>query len=303
MQRTGRQLERIQQAILQAYTPDELSMIVLHSLDKSLAEITTDANFTTQVFALVGWADRNGRLPELVAAACDGNPGNGELKRLRDDFAWWQVVAGAPPALAAELTRLYAVVAEHFGRWQNASLAGQGAALLDGDRFIRVDAQRKYFAGQSKELRAYLLRCAVQNAPHGVWAEWLLLNLDNERIVPPLILALNAVQGRRPAWRAAAILARIFDGQIALLFDLLDAELRHQVETGPLAIEDHVLVIDEAGVERFLHDKANDLNLDDKERRSARQVLDELHAQRQTLDDFAGRQEVRQLWFAQATMP
>lgn len=80
---TGKEMERIVAALLSAFpTRADLAMLVRIELDASLAAITSADNLRADAFALVEWADSQGRLDELVAGARRRNPGNALLREL-----------------------------------------------------------------------------------------------------------------------------------------------------------------------------------------------------------------------------
>lgn len=85
---TGEQVQQIQDAIVAAYNPDSLRAMVRTRLDENLDSIAQGSTLRAQVFALIEWAERQGRVAELLQAAHEGNPGNA---RLRQVWAAFQV--------------------------------------------------------------------------------------------------------------------------------------------------------------------------------------------------------------------
>ena len=76
---TGPQREELQEALLSAFTLDTLRRMVRFGLDESLEQIAGPGNLRAVVFDLVDWAQREGRLPDLLQAAHKAAPGNARL--------------------------------------------------------------------------------------------------------------------------------------------------------------------------------------------------------------------------------
>jgi hypothetical protein len=79
---TGPQVQQIQDAIVAGYTPDSLQEMVRTQLDQDLAAIAHGDTFRAQVFSLIDWAERQGRVADLLLGACAANPGNVALRRV-----------------------------------------------------------------------------------------------------------------------------------------------------------------------------------------------------------------------------
>ena len=121
---TGSQVKQIQDALLSAYDSREaLGMMVRFELDQNLAEITGGETLTAVVFSLIAWAERTGRVGELIAGACRQNPGNEALQVLAQAARSWFPPAAAPGPPAT------VVAATAHGR-------GAGAAAPGCDVFI-----------------------------------------------------------------------------------------------------------------------------------------------------------------------
>jgi hypothetical protein len=75
----GQQVRALVEALINAYTPDQLDELLYFELTKSLDHITTGSSFRAHVFNLVRASIREGWLPELIIAATKGNPGNARL--------------------------------------------------------------------------------------------------------------------------------------------------------------------------------------------------------------------------------
>jgi formylglycine-generating enzyme required for sulfatase activity len=97
MQLTGKQVGDLQEALLDAFpTKDELRMLARIQLNETLAAIADGANQRVVIFNLVSWAERTGRVADLVAGARGQNPGNPALQQFA---AAWQA---QPPAAVTE---------------------------------------------------------------------------------------------------------------------------------------------------------------------------------------------------------
>jgi hypothetical protein len=76
---TGPQYERLTNALVQAFSPPELDKMVRFRLDEHLESITPGGDFENTVYYLIGWADRKGRLEDLLNSAIQYNPDNRRL--------------------------------------------------------------------------------------------------------------------------------------------------------------------------------------------------------------------------------
>ena len=83
MKLNGRQIQEIRDALLDAYpTHDALRMMVRIKLNENLEDIAGGENQRVVVFNLVSWAERTGRVEELIAGAYSDMQGNPALDRL-----------------------------------------------------------------------------------------------------------------------------------------------------------------------------------------------------------------------------
>jgi len=72
--------EELQAALLHAFNKGSLTRMMRHKLDEDLAHITQGANHTEDVFNLIQWAIKQGRLADLIRGACETNSDNPKLK-------------------------------------------------------------------------------------------------------------------------------------------------------------------------------------------------------------------------------
>lgn len=85
---TGEQFEQFGKALVSAFgTEADLKRMVRIGLNRSLSTIAEGANQTQRVDNLIDWAEREGLLGELVAAAKKGNPGNLLLQKFVESLA------------------------------------------------------------------------------------------------------------------------------------------------------------------------------------------------------------------------
>lgn len=81
---------------------DALRMLLRLELDENLEEVAGGENQSVAVFNLVTWAERSGRIDELIAAARRRMPGNEALQQL--GAAWGtQAAVGAAGRLTSPL--------------------------------------------------------------------------------------------------------------------------------------------------------------------------------------------------------
>lgn len=83
---TGSQIERIAEAIQNAYSRDELRRVVLACMDKEFDGLVADKAYAAQVFDLVQWANRQSRAMDLLYCAYEHNRTNEALKMLWHEY-------------------------------------------------------------------------------------------------------------------------------------------------------------------------------------------------------------------------
>ena len=91
---TGSQAKQFQEALLSAYpSRSALARMVRFGLDENLDTITGNGSLSETVFELITWAEAQGRLEALLAAARTENPGNALLQKV----AGWLMPAAVAP--------------------------------------------------------------------------------------------------------------------------------------------------------------------------------------------------------------
>ncbi|MFN8467659.1 MAG: effector-associated domain EAD1-containing protein [Caldilineaceae bacterium] len=104
MKITGQNVQQICDALIDAYpTRDLLRMMVRVELDRNLEEIAGGENQNVVVFNLVSWAERDGRIDELIERAHLRTPGNAALSRLAAEWRA-QTPPGTAPQIVSPLT-------------------------------------------------------------------------------------------------------------------------------------------------------------------------------------------------------
>jgi formylglycine-generating enzyme required for sulfatase activity len=86
---TGSQLDRIHGTIKNAYNRSEMRRVLRVCMDLSFDEHAPDAGFDEQLWALIEWTGRRGRLKELVDCARKNNATNVQLAALGDEAQTW----------------------------------------------------------------------------------------------------------------------------------------------------------------------------------------------------------------------
>jgi hypothetical protein len=113
---SGPQVKQLQQALLSAFSFDDLSQLVKFELDAQLDSLVAPGPLSSVAFELVMWAERTGRMTDLikaVVAARPNNPGAGALR----DLLVAPVPATVPTAPAADQQRrLRGVLLDQFPR-------------------------------------------------------------------------------------------------------------------------------------------------------------------------------------------
>jgi hypothetical protein len=128
------QLGQVHRALLQSFDRDELRMMLRLQLDEDLDAVAGDDELKKVVFNLITWAERSGRLDDLIAGALAANPQSEELQRLTADFARWQAIQPAfqpAPAPLMDNATTPPVPAQLAGSSRrNVALLVAGIALL-----------------------------------------------------------------------------------------------------------------------------------------------------------------------------
>lgn len=91
---SGRQIGRLQRAILDSFDEDALRQLLRVRLDADLEEIAAGGNFAGRVFAVISWAEDRRRTAELLDAVLAERPTDEELRLLRGEFG----TNASPPA-------------------------------------------------------------------------------------------------------------------------------------------------------------------------------------------------------------
>ena len=87
MKLTGQQRQRLNSGIVDAFdNRDELGRAVRYGLNERLNLIAPSPDFEQSVFELVEWAEREGRVEELVNALRAANPGNAGLREVAEEL-------------------------------------------------------------------------------------------------------------------------------------------------------------------------------------------------------------------------
>ncbi len=102
------------------------------------------------------------------------------------------------------------VVNDSYDRWKELGYTVRGGSMVSHDDFLIVNKYRSKFKNTSPEIKAFLLRNAIQNGLGGNWGFWINMNKDNKLILLYLFLSLDKSGGLRPAWRSAYILGKIY---------------------------------------------------------------------------------------------
>ncbi|MBR8836692.1 MAG: hypothetical protein DSM106950_22415 [Stigonema ocellatum SAG 48.90 = DSM 106950] len=88
MNLSGSERKELHTAILDAYRSESaLDMAVNFELDEKLNEIAGGENLTDVTFYLIQWAEKSGKLKDLIKALSNRNPGNEKLASFKKKFA------------------------------------------------------------------------------------------------------------------------------------------------------------------------------------------------------------------------
>ena len=104
-QLSGKQIKDLVDALIHAYPSEaDLAMMVRIELNETLAAVAAGSNLRVLIFDLITWAERSGRVNELVAGAVRRTPGN---PMLQEYVRRWPAVA-APARRATEAEQVLA---------------------------------------------------------------------------------------------------------------------------------------------------------------------------------------------------
>ena len=84
----GIQLKEIHQALLGAYNPKSLKMMLKFRLDRDLDDLVGEDSMTNMVFELLTLAEEEGWENDLVREAQRHNPGNVELTKIYEKYGF-----------------------------------------------------------------------------------------------------------------------------------------------------------------------------------------------------------------------
>lgn len=96
MKLTGKQIQELHSALLDAFDRPALEMMLRIQLDRNLSAITAPGRLETVVFDLIGVAEREGWTGDLVRESHDWNPGNELLT------AFYRSLQGSVPPSPAD---------------------------------------------------------------------------------------------------------------------------------------------------------------------------------------------------------
>lgn len=103
MRITVQQFRQIQSALLSGYNQSGLRWLLRMALDTSLSDISGGGTDSHVIFDIIEWAERNGKVFALIAAAAENNPQNELLRQLQSDASDWLSIApdAVPPVSSA----------------------------------------------------------------------------------------------------------------------------------------------------------------------------------------------------------
>ncbi len=94
---SGPLVKPIHAALLSGYDANTLRMMLRMELDLDLSTIAGGDNFSLVVFNLIDWAEKNGKVLELINEAYEQNKGNALLVVLAEQAPVWPALAPMTP--------------------------------------------------------------------------------------------------------------------------------------------------------------------------------------------------------------
>ena len=160
---TGPQHQQIQDALLAAFDDAGLRQLVpAKQLDADLDAVAGGKNKTEVVLNLIAWAEREGRIADLIAGALKQNPGSPDLQALAAAAQTWHLAAPAEPKATPPYQGLaffdVADADRFFGR---EALTAELVAYLKDHRFLAVVGASG--SGKSSVVRAGVVTALRQS--------------------------------------------------------------------------------------------------------------------------------------------
>jgi len=84
---TAPQSEQLRNAILSAFTRDELVQMLLYDLNVHYLQVIPDGSLEVEVYNLVTWCEARERTPELLAAIAKRRPKNAAIRKIVTDLS------------------------------------------------------------------------------------------------------------------------------------------------------------------------------------------------------------------------
>jgi len=84
MSLSNAQARQLHDAFVSAFDFQELRMLMAYDLGETLEEVVGEGSLNQVVFDLIKWAERNGRMEDLVRAAVQNRPENPRVKAAAD---------------------------------------------------------------------------------------------------------------------------------------------------------------------------------------------------------------------------
>jgi hypothetical protein len=137
---TGQQVAQLQAALLDAFDQAELTQMMKVDLGEDLDSIVGGRTRTEVVFNLLGWADRHGRVSDLVRSAQALRPASPALATLAAELGGAPGAATPSPAAAPAATSAAGAITigtiEAANVGQTQIINQQGAVIVLGDRNV-----------------------------------------------------------------------------------------------------------------------------------------------------------------------
>jgi hypothetical protein len=194
-------MKEIRDAIVASYDEYELAESLRFLLDVNLSHVTRSATYPNKVFQLIDWADRQGRLVELVQALARERPNQPLIQQIYKRYGMAvpvdvQEAGGAKAVIDASDPGLAKIVRPHmairdFDRWREAMTQVEGQVCR-----IRLNGQAQgtgFLVGPDAVLTNYhVMEPVIRNQvpPSGVECQFDVKQLrDNSEAYTPVKLA------------------------------------------------------------------------------------------------------------------
>lgn len=149
---SGSQIEELREALLGAFDEPSLKQMVRVGLEENLPVVAGGVTLREIVYNLITWAERTGRIDDLVAAAVAANPGNPALKAFAAKYQGDGDEPPVPPPPDKPQSPSGPPGGASIGVYVAGNISTGGGDVVGGDKTVHGDEVRgdKVMGDQTK---------------------------------------------------------------------------------------------------------------------------------------------------------